>query len=232
MRSFLLMGQSNMAGRGNFGEVPAIENSLCFMLRNGRWQQMGEPINPDRWWSIYNGVGLSASFADECAKHFGEEIGLIPCADGGSAIKEWQPGEALYDHAVFQAKLAKRSSKIAGILWHQGENDSYEEQDAELYHERFMNMFTTLKKDLDLPDDIPVLIGEIGDFVEFHDNGNCKYFRRINEILKQLSTELPGGAFVSAKGLCGQADNVHFDSKSYREFGKRYFAEYLKVKRL
>jgi len=232
VRSFLLMGQSNMAGRGNFGEVPAIENSLCFMLRNGRWQQMGEPINPDRWWSIYNGVGLSASFADECAKHFGEEIGLIPCADGGSAIKEWQPGEALYDHAVFQAKLAKRSSKIAGILWHQGENDSYEEQDAELYHERFMNMFTTLKKDLDLPDDIPVLIGEIGDFVEFHDNGNCKYFRRINEILKQLSTELPGGAFVSAKGLCGQADNVHFDSKSYREFGKRYFAEYLKVKRL
>ena len=229
MKSFLLMGQSNMAGRGNFGEVPSIENPLCFMLRNGRWQQMGEPINPDRWWSIYNGVGLSASFADEFAKHFGKEIGLIPCADGGSAIKEWQPGEALYDHAVFQAKLAKRSSEIAGILWHQGENDSYTEQDAILYRERFMNMFDSLKKDLDLPDDIPVIIGEIGDFVQFHDNGNCKYFRNINESLKQIATELPSGAFVSAKGLCGQADNVHFDSRSYREFGKRYFAEYLKL---
>ena len=84
-----------------------------------------------------------------------------------------------------------------------------------MYSQNFFSNFST--------------IGEIGDFVEFHDNGNCKYFRNINESLKQIATELPSGAFVSAKGLCGQADNVHFDSRSYREFGKRYFAEYLKV---
>ena len=32
MKSFLLIGQSNMAGRGEFGEVPEIINSKCFML--------------------------------------------------------------------------------------------------------------------------------------------------------------------------------------------------------
>ena len=48
MTSFLLIGQSNMAGRGEFGEVPKIKNPKCFMLRNGRWVDMSEPINPDR----------------------------------------------------------------------------------------------------------------------------------------------------------------------------------------
>ena len=46
--SFLMIGQSNMAGRGDFGEVPEIKNKSCFMLRMGRWQVMAEPINCDR----------------------------------------------------------------------------------------------------------------------------------------------------------------------------------------
>ena len=36
VRSFLMIGQSNMAGRGNLTDVPPIDNDLCFMLRNGR----------------------------------------------------------------------------------------------------------------------------------------------------------------------------------------------------
>ena len=82
MKSFLLIGQSNMAGRGDFGEVEPIKNPLCFMLRNGRWQPMSEPINPDRGLTghFHAGIGLSASFADAYAAHFGEKVGLIPCA--------------------------------------------------------------------------------------------------------------------------------------------------------
>lgn len=38
--SFLMIGQSNMAGRGEFGEVEPISNNKCFMLRMGRWQLM------------------------------------------------------------------------------------------------------------------------------------------------------------------------------------------------
>ena len=45
--SFLMIGQSNMAGRGDFGEVEPISNPMCYMLRMGRWQRMSEPINPD-----------------------------------------------------------------------------------------------------------------------------------------------------------------------------------------
>ena len=229
MKSFLLMGQSNMAGRGDFGEVPEIVNDKCFMLRNGRWQPMSEPINPDRQIFAYfhSGVGLSASFADEYAKHFDECIGLIPCADGGTKISEWQPGELLYDSAVSQAKLAQRTSQIAGILWHQGENDSHNIEDVEKYRDRFMNMITSLRKDLNLSENIPIIIGELGEFVGEYQNGKCKYFKEINSILKSLSEELPNSGFVSSKGLTCRSDNIHFNSKSYREFGKRYFQVFL-----
>lgn len=231
MKSILLIGQSNMAGRGDFGEVPEIVNNRCFMLRNGKWIPMSEPINPDRqiFGYFHSGVGLSASFADEYAKHFGEKIGLIPCADGGTAIKEWQPGELLYENAISQAKLAQRTSEIVGILWHQGENDSINLEDVEQYHDRFVNMITSLIKDLNLPESISVIIGELGEFVGDYDGGKCKYFKEINTILKGLSKELPCSGFVSAKGLTCKNDGIHFNSKSYREFGKRYFDVYLKA---
>lgn len=71
MDSFLLIGQSNMAGRGQFGEVEEIRhNGNMFMLRNGRWYPMSEPINVDRCASPHNngliksGIGLAASFAE------------------------------------------------------------------------------------------------------------------------------------------------------------------------
>ena len=141
-----MIGQSNMAGRGDFGEVAEIQNPLCKMLRNGRWIPMREPINPDRGIFDYfhSGVGLAASFADAYAKHFNEEIGLIPCADGGTMLAEWQPGEILYDHAVAMAKLAQRSAEIVGILWHQGESDSNSEEKVKAYRSRFLHMISSL----------------------------------------------------------------------------------------
>ena len=38
VHSFLMIGQSNMAGRGEFADVEPIRNDLCYMLRMGRWQ--------------------------------------------------------------------------------------------------------------------------------------------------------------------------------------------------
>ncbi|MFR4753388.1 MAG: sialate O-acetylesterase [Enterococcus raffinosus] len=48
MKSVLLIGQSNMAGRGYLTDVPAIYNENTEMLRNGRWQMMTEPLHFDR----------------------------------------------------------------------------------------------------------------------------------------------------------------------------------------
>ena len=40
MKSVLMIGQSNMAGRGFINEVPMICNERIQMLRNGKWQMM------------------------------------------------------------------------------------------------------------------------------------------------------------------------------------------------
>lgn len=54
MKSVLLIGQSNMAGRGFLNEAAPIYNENIFMLRNGRWQMMTEPIHFDR--SVAGGI--------------------------------------------------------------------------------------------------------------------------------------------------------------------------------
>ena len=227
-----MIGQSNMAGRGDFGEVAQIDNPLCTMLRNGRFIPMREPINPDRGIFDYfhSGVGLAASFADEYAKHYGEEIGLIPCADGGTRIEEWQPGEILYDHAVAQAKLAQRSAEIIGILWHQGESDSDSEEKMRAYRLRFLHMISSLLRDLSLPESTPIITGELGEFVSRYKDGACVYYKDINGIFHALSDEYDNIGVASAEGLPCKEDGIHFTSAAYRTLGKRYFDEYLKIR--
>lgn len=230
MKSFLLIGQSNMAGRGEFGEVPEIINEKCYMLRNGKWIPMREPINPDRasFDYFHSGRGLSASFADEYAKHFDEVIGLIPCADGGTKLEQWMPGEILYDNAVNNSKLAMRTSEIVGILWHQGENDSHFKEDANTYQHRFTEMITQLRKDLG-NEKLPVIVGELGRFAANYQNGKLKYMDIVNEALRTMPSVIENCGFASSENLTDRGDSIHFNSVSYRIFGNRYFNEYLKV---
>ena len=45
IHSFLLVGQSNMAGRGFRDEVEPIQNKRIRVLRNGMWRDMYVPVN-------------------------------------------------------------------------------------------------------------------------------------------------------------------------------------------
>lgn len=224
-----------MAGRGDFGEVPEIKNPHCFMLRNGKWVLMAEPINPDRdIFSYYHsGVGLAASFADAYAKTYGEDIGLIPCADGGTKLAEWMPGEILYDHAVLQTRLASRSAEIAGILWHQGESDCLLRQDSEQYHDRFLYMIRSLKRDIGVSGDIPLIIGGLGRFVKSFKNNSgetLRYVEAVNAVLEGLAVEIENCGFAPAADLPCKYDGIHFTSAAYRELGNRYFAAYQRIR--
>ena len=119
IHSFLLAGQSNMAGRGDLTAENALSAPGCLMLRMGRWQPMSEPVNVDRavlpGASPRSGACLASSFAARYAAGHGCQAGLIPCADGGTTIAQWQPGQPLFDHAVMQAKLAARTMGADGF---------------------------------------------------------------------------------------------------------------------
>ena len=224
--SFLLIGQSNMAGRGEFSDVEPIDNDKCFMLRMGRWQKMTEPINPDRaiWGTrFHSGTSLAASFADTYTKEFNSSCGLIPCADGGTKISQWMPGELLFDHAVYMSRLAKRTSEIGGILWHQGESDCVN-LDTEKYKSDFITMITALRKELG-NEKLPVIIGEVSENITLNwvDEGAPK---RLNEAFHEISREIENVSVVSSNELELKADGIHFNAKALREFGLRYFEKY------
>ncbi len=220
IQSFLLIGQSNMAGRGFRKDVPIIFNEGIKMLRNGRWQIMSEPIHFDRPTA---GVGLASSFAAAWRlKNETAEIGLIPCADGGTSLEDWSVGGALFDNAVAQAKLAQRSSQLAGILWHQGETDCFPDR-AAVYGEKFDVIITELRHQLNAPK-IPLIIGGLGDFLTEGLYG--QYFESypiVNEALLQFAQTHQNCYFVTAEGLTGNHDYIHFKAVSQRIFGVRYF---------
>ena len=221
MYSFLMIGQSNMAGRGYIHEVPAIENQRLYVLKNGRWYHMFVPVNFDR---PFAGISLAESFADEVSKHYDVDVGLIPCADGGTKLNQWMPGDVLYDNAVAQAKLAQRTSKIAGILWHQGEGDCAEEN-YPLYYEKCSYILSSLRKDLNLTD-VPLLLGGLGEFLP-KCRENLKNYPHINEALQAMTRSMKHTAYVPANGLTSNPDNLHFNAVSLREFGQRYFNEFV-----
>lgn len=218
VHSFLLIGQSNMAGRGFIGEVEPICNEHLKVLRNGRWCPMYTPVNCDR---PFSGVNLAESFADAYAKDHDVDVGLIPCAEGGASLDHWQVGGLLYDHAICQARLAARTSTIAGVLWHQGEADCGDAQ-YRFYQEKLRAILNAFRKDLDLYD-VPFLLGGLGDYLPLHSE-RYKNYVYINVALENLAEEIPMTGFVPAKNLKPNPDNLHFCSKALREFGLRYYS--------
>jgi len=217
IHSFLMLGQSNMAGRGCIDDVPPIRNPHLKVLRNGRWQPMFVPVNPDR---PFSGITLAESFADAYQKTHQVDVGLIPCADGGTQIEQWKEGSLLFDHAVFQARLALRTSNIAGVLWHQGESDCPAPLNA-LYGTRLEAVYRALVRDLHL-ENVPFLVGGLGDFLAEREPERDGY----SEVNRQLAAFAHAHAmtgFVPATGLSGKPDHLHFTAWAQRAFGLRYF---------
>jgi hypothetical protein len=224
---FLLIGQSNMAGRGIVGEEDKrpIPNVYAFS-KEKTWIPAVDPIHFDRPDRI--GVGMGRGFATtliqmKAATH----IGLIPAAFGGSALHEWVPGSTHYTNAVDRVKSALTAAgpgaRLRGILWHQGEADAGDEERAVTYHIRFAKFMAALRKDLGA-ESVPLVVGQLGEFVLEKD---YPQLRRINLELASLPLYMPLTNFVSSRGLKDKGDSLHFDTPSLKEFGRRYALAWL-----
>lgn len=225
MKSILMIGQSNMAGRGFINEVPMICNERILMLRNAGWQMMAEPINYDR---PNAGIGLAGSFAAMwCMEHEGEQIGLIPCAEGGSSLDDWAVDKNLFKNAVIQAGFAMQDSELIGILWHQGESDSYG-GGYQTYYKKLQVIIESFRKELNAFE-VPLIIGGLGDFLGKNGFGlNCTEYELVNEQLLKFAREQENSCFVTAEGLTPNPDGIHMDAVSQRRFGVRYYEAFVK----
>lgn len=230
---FLLVGQSNMAGRGVIAPQDKVPNPRVLMLNQaGEWVPAVDPLHFDKPKAA--GVGLGRSFALAVAEaEPGVTIGLIPCAVGGSPISAWQPGEFYqptrshpWDDAIARTDRALESGTLKGILWHQGESDSSREL-APKYEARLHELIARFRSVLHAPD-VPFIAGQLG---QFPDSLWSDYKRQVDRAQRNLPQQVPHTAFVSSEGLKHKGDQTHFDSDSYREFGRRYAAAYLELTR-
>jgi len=225
IHSILIIGQSNMAGRGRAEEIDPIVNDNVYVMRNGRWRPKYIPVNPDR---SFSGVNLVETFADLYAKDHGVQVGVIPCADGGTNLDQWCAGGLLFDHACYMAELASRTSTIAAVLWHQGEGDCAPERYPH-YEKKLTAIFKAFRERLNLHD-VPFLVGGLGDSLKDREvSPSLKNYPHINAALQAMAQKDAKIGFVSAEGLTDNGDYLHFNAKSLYEFGARYYAEFVKL---
>jgi hypothetical protein len=227
---FLLVGQSNMAGRGAVEEQDKKPHPRVLMFNKaGDWAPATDPLHFDK---SVAGTGLGKTFAIRIAEARPDvTIGLIPCAVGGSPIDTWRPGEFYaptnshpWDDAIRRVKLALKSGVFKGILWHQGESDSTDAL-AAAYEAKLHDLISRLRREIGAPE-VPFLVGQMG---QFADQPWDAPRRLVDKAHQDLPAKIPHTAFVSAAGLRDKGDKVHFDAASCRELGRRYAEAYLKL---
>ncbi len=188
------------------------------------------------------GVGLGRSFGIAMAKaNPNANIGLIPCAVGGSPIDVWRSGAYYkqtktypWDDMEKRLKIALKDGTLKGVLWHQGESDSNPEK-CYSYKAKLEDLIQRVRELSGNPD-VPFVAGELGRFMI--KNNKEEYSQQKPspaEVVMQSTKEVikndENANFVKSKGLNDRGDQTHFNSESYRILGKRYAKAMLNLQR-
>lgn len=215
---YLLMGQSNMAGRGSLPDMQPQNPRILTFTPDGKWSIAKDPLH-QKDGRTEPGVGPSMSFASEMLKSDPDiTIALVPCAVGGSPLKRWVKGGDLYARALERAKLASDAGVIQGVLWHQGESDSDKEPWAKSYEQRLSGMFKSLRDDLGKAR-LPVVVGQLGEFMP---KKRFPHVEGVRAALRAVPKKDPNIGFVDSEGLADKGDKLHFSTEAQQEMGRRY----------
>ncbi len=208
MDVYLLIGQSNMAGRAQIGESESSAISGAGLFNSeGRWVALTNPLN--RFSSVrkrmeMQKLGPGYGFA----RHLQElrpdrTIGLVVNARGGTKIDQWKKGDLFFEEAVSRALEASKFGNLKGILWHQGEGNSNDKN----YYRKLTQLVDNLREALGDPE-LPFVAGEV--------EGK----RFVNTEIAKL-VDYPHCGVASSEGLETQ-DGTHFNTDAAIELGERF----------
>ncbi len=216
---YLLIGQSNMAGRAPIDEQSKGVIDRCYLLtRAGVWETASNPLNRHSTIRKAEGMqklGPGGSFSRTMLKEDKRvSIGLIVNARGGTSIEQWAKGGEFYEEAVRRVKQATETGTLKGILWHQGEADR---DNPDRYLEKLKKLIADLREDLQAPE-LPFIAGQVKDVPE------------INNQIARLPGEVAFTAVARSEALTTQ-DRFHFDTKSTKLLGQRYAQALIKLRK-
>jgi len=215
---YLLIGQSNMAGRAPYAGKEKDPIPGCLLLNDkNTWEPAKNPFN--RYSTIRKGLGMQKmnpgyGFAVTMLQaEKGITLGLVVNAKGGTSIKLWKKGDKFFKDAVKRTLIAKKTGVLKGILWHQGESDSKDTA----YLEKLKTLIADLREALGEPD-LPFVAGQVMNVPN------------INSQIEKLPSEVKLTGFASSKGLTAM-DRWHFDAKSMKMLGVRYAQAILEIRK-
>lgn len=232
MDLYLLIGQSNMAGRGEVESQDEKKHPRVWALdKENQWVPAQDPIHFDK---KVAGVGPGRTFGLEMAKQDSHaNIGLIPCAVGGTSIRIWQPGGFdkktevnPYDDMRARLKVAQESGTVKGVLWHQGEADGKMGERGK-YEAALIELIERVREECD-DLKLPFVIGQLG---QFEGRPWSEGRTKVDAAQRAVAEKLSGIAFVSSDGLKDKGDQTHFSAAAARELGERYAEKIIELQK-
>ena len=237
---YLLIGQSNMAGRGTMlpEDTAAPIEGVYLLDTEGNVVPATNPLNQYstiRKEMKHQQINPGFSFSQEIYKATGRKVLLVVNARGGSNISEWAKGKATtFDYtdasgnkssvslsflseAVRRTKQATAYGPLKAILWHQGESNS---SNPSGYMDKLTELVSNLRAELGA---VPFIAGEIA---PWHKNKD-----KFNPIINTISTVIPNSDCVSSEGcnmLLDESD-PHFGRDGQILLGQRYAEKVLKM---
>ena len=228
---FLLLGQSNMAGRGDLADIPPsvdADSEDVLQFRGGRWALARDPLQDphDPVFAVkadgVGGVGPGIAFARAMRNVNHAPIGLLLCAKGGDGIGAWSCDGLLYREMIGRLRAAAVQGKLAGALIHVGEGDTRSEEAAMAWKDAFMELVTNLRKDTGEPS-LPVVYAQVASITA------ARRARRHHgfagwDVLKQVqaSVEMTNVAMVTTDDLPLKADGLHLSTAGQMTLGGRF----------
>jgi len=181
LKVFIFAGQSNMVGSDSnvkdiqrfppFMGLESAQENIRFVYSIGREKK----FESDGWQSlspVNNVVGPELSFARMVSAKLKSEIAIIKCAAGGTHLGgDWNPenptGFKMYPLSLKLVKSSlaeldrlKIKYQIEGFMWHQGENDMFNEDYMKNYGKNLEKFLAQWRQDLGVPD-LKFFIGEL-----------------------------------------------------------------------
>jgi sialate O-acetylesterase len=157
-------------------------------------------------------------------------IGLIPCAFGGTSLRDWDPAGAgqgensLYGFMLERVKLA--GGKVRGMLWYQGESEATENCLVEPnYTVRQRRLIEAVRRDLQAPQ-LPFLQAQIASFIgyewKFAKKGMLdRPYEIIREFQRELAEEMEHVYTVATVDL-DHWDLIHLSAAAQAQLGERF----------
>lgn len=247
---FLCFGQSNMEGNARIEQqdLEGVDSRFQMMAtvkdkergrKAGRWYTAVPPLcRPN------TGLTPVDYFGRTMVKYLPENkrVGVINVAVGGIKIEgfmsenmeDYVANEAPdwmkdflsnydndpYAHLVKMARKAQKYGVISGILMHQGESNTGQEE----WLGKVKTIYERLLADLGLEaENVPLLAGEV---VNSDRGGTCASH---NDIINRLPEVIPTAHVISSSGCTENFDRLHFNAAGYRELGRRYALEMLRI---